>query len=111
MKQLAITLEPFHLEPVKSALIAIGVSGMTVHIVHEHSPRLERVDSFRGSQYTIDSMPAVIVEVVLDDFKVEQAVHAVRKATRSQECHGTISVAPVAEVIRVRTGERGSSAL
>jgi nitrogen regulatory protein P-II 1 len=112
MKKVIATIEVFHIDHVKEALITIGVSGMTVYHVNAYATRYERTESERGAPYIIDYIPELVVEVVVDDFKVEQVVHTIRQATRGRRgCDGVITILPVDEAIRLRTGERGSSAL
>ena len=112
MKKIEATLESFRLDKVKEALLAIGIPGLTVSTVTTHGRRLERTESFRGANYVVDYVPEIVIEVVVDDFKVGQVVHAIRAVARSgQTCEGTIRIVPIDEAIRVRTGERGSSAL
>jgi nitrogen regulatory protein P-II 1 len=112
VKQIVFTIELFHIDNVKAAFVTIGVTGMTVYHVHTYAARFRRIESFRGSPYLVDHELELVVEVVVDDFKVEQVVHAIRHATRGRRgCHGVITILPVDEAIRVRTGERGSSAL
>src|ERR1700686_1109381 len=98
MKQIAFTIEPFHIDNIKAAIMTIGVSGLTIYHVQTYAPRFERIDSFRGVQYLVDHEPELAVELVVDDFKVEQVVHAIRHATRGHRgCEGVIAILSIDE--------------
>ena len=112
MKLLIAIIKPFKLEEVKDALTEIGVEGMTVTEVKGFGRQKGHTEVYRGSEYTVDFLPKVKLEVALADSVVGKAVDAIVKAARTGKIgDGKIFVVPLDEVIRIRTDERGDVAL
>ena len=112
MKLLKCIIRPNALDPVKEALSALGIVGMTVSDVKGFGRQKGHKEIYRGAEYQIDFTPKLEVEVVIDDSLAERAVTAVQEAAGSGNIgDGKIFVIPVDEVVRIRTGETGESAL
>ena len=112
MKLITAIIKPFKLEEVKEALAAIGVEGMTVTEVKGFGRQKGHTEIYRGSEYTVDFLPKVKVEVALIDALVDKALEAIVKSARTGKIgDGKIFVQPLEEVIRIRTDERGEIAL
>jgi nitrogen regulatory protein P-II 1 len=112
MKKLEAIIKPFKLDEVKSALHEIGVTGMTVSEVQGFGRQKGHTEIYRGAEYTVDFLPKVKIEVVLDDALVPRAIEVVQQAARTDKIgDGKIFVFPVEEAVRIRTGERGSDAV
>ena len=112
MKKIEAIIKPFKLEDVKEALSGIGVEGMTVSEVKGFGRQKGHTEIYRGSEYTVDFLPKIKVEVVLADGRVADAVQAIIKAAKTGKIgDGKVWISPVETVIRVRTGEKGSDAL
>src|SRR3954451_8690984 len=108
MKKLEAIIKPFKLEEVKDALAELGIEGMTVSEVKGFGRQKGHTEIYRGSEYTVDFLPKIKVEVVLVDGLVEQAVVAVSKAARTGKIgDGKIFVSVVEEAVRIRTDETG----
>ena len=112
MKKLEAIIKPFKLEEVKEALSALGLEGMTVSEVKGFGRQKGHTEIYRGSEYTVDFLPKIKIEVVLSDSLVEQAVNAIVKAARTGKIgDGKIFVSPVQNAIRIRTDETGEAAV
>ena len=112
MKLVTAIIKPFVLEDVKGALEQIGVLGMTVSEVQGYGRQKGHTEVYRGAEYTVDLVPKVKIEVLIDDADVEGVIDVVSKAAQSGRIgDGKIWVTPVETVVRVRTGERGADAL
>mgnify|MGYP001366585893 FL=1 len=112
MKQITAIIKPFKLDEVREALAELGVSGLTVTEVKGFGRQKGHTELYRGAEYVVDFLPKVRVEVIVPDATVEQAVDAVIKAARTGRIgDGKIFVTSVEEVIRIRTGETGESAI
>jgi nitrogen regulatory protein P-II 1 len=112
MKKIEAIIQPFKLEPVKEALHALSIQGMTVTEVKGFGRQKGIREVYRGMEYQVDFLPKVKIEVVAPDDKVKLIVDAVvDKARTGRIGDGKIFVYPVAEVIRIRTGETGESAV
>ncbi len=112
MKKIEAIIQPFKLEPVKEALHAISVKGMTVCEVKGFGVQKGIREVYRGMEYQVDFLPKVKIEIVAQDDKVETIVATIiSKARTGRIGDGKIFVYPVAEVIRIRTGETGESAI
>ena len=112
MKLVTAIIKPFKLEDVKAALEAQGVHGLTVAEVSGFGRQRGHTEVYRGAEYTIDLVPKVRVEVVVDDADVEGIVDAIVAAAQTGKIgDGKVWVVPVETVVRVRTGERGVDAL
>ena len=112
MKKLECVVKPFKLEEVKEALGEIGISGMTVSEVKGFGRQKGHTELYRGTEYTVDFLPKVKIEVIVPDDLVEKAVEAVLAAARTGKIgDGKIFVLPVEEAVRIRTGEKGDRAV
>jgi len=112
MKLVTAIVKPFVLEDVKGALEQIGVLGMTVSEVQGYGRQKGHTEVYRGAEYSVDFVPKVRVEVVADDVLADKVVDAVVEAARTGKIgDGKVWVTPVENVVRVRTGERGTDAI
>jgi nitrogen regulatory protein P-II 1 len=112
MKKIEIIIQPFKLEPVKEALHALSVQGMTVTEVKGFGRQKGIREVYRGMEYQVDFLPKVKIEVVAPDEKVQKIVDTAMEHARTGRIgDGKIFVYPVAEVIRIRTGETGDAAI
>ena len=112
MKKLEAIIKPFKLEEVKEALAELGVEGMTVTEVKGFGRQKGHTEIYRGSEYTVDFLPKIKVEVVLADSQVDQASAAIVKAARTGKIgDGKIFVSSVEEAVRIRTEETGEKAV
>jgi nitrogen regulatory protein P-II 1 len=112
MKLVTAIVKPFVLEDVKGALEQVGVLGMTVSEVQGYGRQKGHTEVYRGAEYSVDFVPKVRVEVVIDDNLADKVVDAVVDAARTGKIgDGKVWVTPVETVVRVRTGERGADAL
>ena len=112
MKLVTAIVKPFKLDDVKSALETLGVLGLTVSEVRGYGRQKGHTEVYRGAEYTVDLVPKVRVEVLVDDLDAEKAVETVVEAARTGKIgDGKVWVMPVESVVRVRTGERGADAL
>jgi len=112
MRKIEAIIQPFKLEPVKEALHALSVQGMTVTEVKGFGRQKGIREVYRGMEYQVDFLPKVKIEVVAADDKIKIIVDTiVDKARTGRVGDGKIFVYPVAEVIRIRTGETGESAV
>jgi nitrogen regulatory protein P-II 1 len=112
MKKIEAIVRHFKLEDVKNALTEQGIQGMTVTEVRGFGRQKGHTEMYRGTEYTVDFVPKVKIEVIVDDGKVRSAIDTiVRSAQTGQIGDGKIFVSDLSDVIRIRTGETGSSAL
>ena len=112
MKKVEAIIKPFKLEEVKEALAGVGVEGMTVSEVKGFGRQKGHTEIYRGSEYTVDFLPKVKVEVVLSDHLVSSAVEAIVKAAKTGKIgDGKVFVSPVENAIRIRTEETGEKAV
>ena len=112
MKLVTAIIKPFTLDDVKAALEQIGVLGMTVSEVQGYGRQKGHTEVYRGAEYSVDFVPKVRVEVLVDDAAADKTVDAIVETARTGKIgDGKVWVTPVEEVIRVRTGERGLDAL
>jgi len=112
MKKIEAIIQPFRLEPVKEALHAISVEGMTVTEVKGFGRQKGLREVYRGMEYQVDFLPKVKIEIVASDDKVKLILDTiVEKARTGRIGDGKIFVYPVMEVIRIRTGETGDEAV
>ena len=112
MKFIIAIIKPFKLEDVKQGLAEIGVEGMTVTEVKGFGRQKGHTEIYRGSEYTVDFLPKVKIEIAVIDDLVGKAVEAIAKAAKTGKIgDGKIFVLPLEEVIRIRTDERGESAV
>jgi len=112
MKKIEAIIKPFKLEDVKEALSSLGVEGMTVSEVKGFGRQKGHTEIYRGSEYTVDFLPKIKIEVVLADSQVEPAVAAIVKAAKTGKIgDGKVFVSDVEEAIRIRTEEKGEQAV
>jgi nitrogen regulatory protein P-II 1 len=112
MKLVTAVIKPHQLDAVKEALHAMGVSGMTVSEVQGYGRQKGHTEVYRGAEYTVEFLPKIRDDVLIDEIDVEKVVDAVVAASRTGKIgDGKVWVTSVEEVIRVRTGERGLDAL
>lgn len=112
MKKLEAIIKPFKLEEVKEALAELGIEGMTVTEVKGFGRQKGHTEIYRGSEYTVDFLPKVKVEVVMADDLIDKAVNVVVAAAKTGKIgDGKIFVTPIDEAIRIRTEEKGEQAV
>ncbi len=108
MKKIEAIVKPFKVEDVKEALAEVGVDGMTVSEVKGFGRQKGHTEIYRGSEYTVDFLPKVKFEIVLEDERVQRTVEAIVRAAKTGKIgDGKVFVYTVEEVIRIRTEERG----
>jgi len=112
MKLIIAIIKPFKLEEVKEALAGVGVEGMTVTEVKGFGRQKGHTEIYRGSEYTVDFLPKVKIETVVADDVTAKAVEAIVKAAKTGKIgDGKVFVVPIEEAIRIRTDERGDTAV
>ncbi len=112
MKKIEAIIKPFKLEDVKEALTAIGVEGLTVTEVKGFGRQKGHTEIYRGSEYTVDFLPKLKIEIVLADADVDQAVKAIISAAKTGKIgDGKVFVLPIENAIRIRTEETGDQAV
>ena len=112
MKKIEAIIKPFKLEEVKDALHDVGIEGMTVSEVKGFGRQKGHTEIYRGSEYTVDFLPKIKIELVVADNKVAAATQAVVKAAKTGKIgDGKIFVSNVEEAIRIRTEEKGEAAV
>ncbi len=112
MKKLELIIKPFKLDEVKDALSAIGVNGITVSEVKGFGNQKGHTELDRGAEYQVDFVPKVKIEIVMPDADVEKTVDVVTSTARTGKIgDGKIFITDIEEVIRIRTGERGETAV
>ena len=112
MKKVEAIIKPFKLDEVKEALQEVGLQGITVTEAKGFGRQKGHTELYRGAEYVVDFLPKMKIEVVLEDDLVERAVQAIQDSARSGKIgDGKIFVTPIDEVIRIRTGERGTDAI
>ena len=105
-------IRPFKLEDVKVALVEAGIIGMTVSEVRGFGRQKGQVERYRGSEFTVEFLQKLKIEVVVEDDRVEEVVKSIADAARTGEIgDGKIFISPVESVVRIRTGDRDSTAL
>ncbi len=112
MKKVEAIIKPFKLEEVKEALAEIGVQGMTVTEVKGFGRQKGHTEIYRGSEYTVDFLPKVKIEVVVDDGEASSVAEAIVKSANTGKIgDGKVFISGVEEAIRIRTGETGAEAV
>ena len=112
MKKVEAIIKPFKMEDVKEALAEIGVEGMTVTEVKGFGRQKGHTEIYRGSEYTVDFLPKVKIEIVLSDDRIQKAVDAILQSAKTGKIgDGKIFVMPIEEAIRIRTEEQGDAAI
>ena len=112
MKLITAIIKPFKLDDVREALSDIGISGVTVTEVKGFGRQKGHTELYRGAEYVVDFLPKVKVEIAVTDALVERAVDSIIKAANTGKIgDGKIFIAPLEQVIRIRTGETGEQAI
>jgi nitrogen regulatory protein P-II 1 len=112
MNLVTAVVKPFKLDDVREAIKKIGVQGMTIGEVQGFGRQRGHTEVYRGAEYQVEFVPKVRLEVLVDDSNTDEVVDAITNAAKTGKIgDGKIWVTPLSEVIRVRTGERGSEAL
>ncbi len=112
MKLIIAIIKPFKLEDVKQALAAAGIEGLTVTEAKGFGRQKGHTEVYRGSEYTVDFLPKVKLEIAVADAMAGKAVEAIVNAAKTGKIgDGKVFVVPLEEVVRIRTGERGESAV
>jgi len=112
MKKIEAIIKPFKLEDVKEALTGLGVQGMTVSEVKGFGRQKGHTEIYRGSEYTVDFLPKIKIEVVLSDAQVPAAVDVIVKAAKTGKIgDGKVFVSAIENAVRIRTEETGEQAV
>ena len=112
MKKIEAIIKPFKLDEVKEALQALGLQGMTVIEAKGFGRQKGQTELYRGAEYVVDFLPKIKIEVVVGDDQLAAAVEAVQNAARTGRIgDGKIFISDIIEVVRIRTGETGASAI
>ena len=112
MKKIEAIIKPFKLDDVKEALTELGVIGMTVTEVRGFGRQKGHTEMYRGNEYTVDFLPKMKIEIVVPDSVADRVVGLITAAARTGSIgDGKVFVAPLDEALRIRTGERGDSAV
>jgi nitrogen regulatory protein P-II 1 len=112
MKKIEAIIKPFKLQEVKDALSEIGIHGMTVSEVKGFGRQKGHTEIYRGSEYTVDFLPKVKIETVLPDNMIKQAIDTIIKAAKTGKIgDGKVFVTSIEEAVRIRTDERGDTAV
>ena len=112
MKKIEAIIKPFKLDEVKEALTEIGVEGMTVLEVKGFGRQKGQTEIYRGSEYTVDFLPKIKLEIVVADAKLEEAIKTIVASAHTGKIgDGKIFVLPVEQAVRIRTNEKGDTAL
>ena len=112
MKKIEAIIKPFKLTDVKEALHEIGIQGMTVSEVKGFGRQKGHTEIYRGSEYTVDFLPKVKLEIAVTDESVGKVVETISKAAKTGKIgDGKIFVLPLEEIVRIRTDERGDTAV
>jgi nitrogen regulatory protein P-II 1 len=112
MKVVVAVIKPFKLEDVKDALEGIGIQGLTVSEARGFGRQRGHTEVYRGAEYQVDFVPKTRIEVAVDDDQVDEVVKAIVTGARTDSIgDGKIWVVPAEQVVRIRTGEKGSDAL
>lgn len=112
MKMIKAIIKPFKLDEVKDALVAIGISGLTVSEVRGHGRQKGHTELYRGSEYQVDFLPKVELTAVVESSQVDAVIEAIVSAARTDKVgDGKIFVIDVGRTVRIRTGEEDKAAL
>ena len=112
MKKVEAIIKPFKLDEVKEALANVGVEGMTVSEVKGFGRQKGHTEIYRGSEYTVDFLPKIKIEVVLSNSQVDSAVEAIVKAAKTGKIgDGKVFVSPIENAVRIRTEQTGEEAV
>ncbi|MDY0083682.1 MAG: P-II family nitrogen regulator [Ignavibacteriaceae bacterium] len=112
MKKIEAIIRPFKLDEVKEALVEEGIRGLTISEVRGYGRQKGHTETYRGSEYQIEFIPKIKIEVVVDDALLDKAIDAiVRSAKTGQVGDGKIFISDIQDVVRIRTEESGPQAL
>jgi nitrogen regulatory protein P-II 1 len=112
MKKIEAIIKPFKLDEVKEALQELGVQGMTVLEAKGYGRQKGHTELYRGAEYVVDFLPKIKIEVVIADDQLQAALEVIQTAARTGRIgDGKIFVSDIVEVVRIRTGESGASAI
>lgn len=112
MKKIEAVIKPFKLEDVKEALAGLGISGMTVSEVKGFGRQKGHTEIYRGSEYTVDFLPKIKIEVVITDAQANTAVDAIVRAAKTGKIgDGKVFVSAIEQAVRIRTEEKGDQAV
>ena len=112
MKKIDAIIQPFKLDAVKEALMAIGIDGMTISEVRGHGRQKGHKEAYRGQEYNIDLLPKIKVEMVVSGQRSEEVIATLARAAQTGKIgDGKIFISDVSEVVRIRNGDRGEAAL
>tara|TARA_B100000989_G_scaffold228161_1_gene175227 strand:- start:10895 stop:11233 length:339 start_codon:yes stop_codon:yes gene_type:complete len=112
MKKVEAIIKPFKIDDVKDAVNEIGVLGLTVTEVRGYGRQKGHTELYRGAEYAIDFLPKIKIEIVIEDSMLEQVIEIIKsKAQTGKIGDGKIFISNVSEVIRIRTGEKGTEAI
>ncbi len=112
MKKIEAIIKPFKLDEVKDSLNDLGIKGMTITEVKGFGRQKGHTETYRGAEYTVDFVPKVKIEIVVSDDVVQRAVEAITNAAKTGTIgDGKIFITQLSEAIRIRTGEKGETAL
>ena len=112
MKKIEAIIKPFKLDEVKNSLAEIGIQGLTVYEAKGFGRQKGHTELYRGAEYVVDFLPKVKLEFVVDDNNLEKAIEAIQSSAQTGRIgDGKIFVSTIDEIIRIRTGEKGSDAI
>ncbi len=112
MQKVVAVIKPFKLDDVKEALGGIGVAGMTITEVKGFGRQKGHTELYRGSEYVVDFLPKIRIEILTENDKTDSIVKTITEAANTGQIgDGKIFILPVGDVIRIRTGERGANAI
>jgi nitrogen regulatory protein P-II 1 len=112
MKKIEAIIKPFKLEDVKAALNDVNLTGMTIMEVRGFGRQKGHTEIYRGAEYTIDFVPKIMIQIIVDDERASQVVEIIERTARTGTIgDGKIFVFPIEEVVRIRTGERDKDAI
>jgi len=112
MQKIEAIIKPFKLDEVKAALAGIGIQGMTVSEVKGFGRQKGQTEIYRGSEYTVDFLPKIKLEIVVEDKLVDQAVEVIQQTAHTGKIgDGKIFISPITKAMRIRTKETGEAAV
>lgn len=112
MKKITTMIKPFKLDDVREALSNIGIQGMTITEVKGFGRQKGHTEVYRGAEYSVDFLPKIQIDIVVGEHLIEQVIESIIEAARTGKVgDGKIFITPVEEVIRIRTGETGETAV
>ena len=112
VKRLVAIIRPFKLDDVKEALVSAGITGMTVDEARGFGRQKGQIEQYRGTDFKVEFLQKLRIEIITDDDAIEKAIQIISQTAKTGEIgDGKIFVSPIEEAIRIRTGERGTSAI